>query len=459
MSVRRTFLRRGRPAALIVALACAANGVAAMSLAEAFDAALAHDPQYRAAGHDLDAARQSVPLARAGLLPQVQLSLSNADVSGKRDFQNSLNQDVSVRLDYATPQSALSLRQSLFNYENLYRYRQAEASTRNAEETFRVRGLGLVDRLASAYLQALVARSALAVFDAEIQAAQAVATRAEQRLQRGEGTRTEVAQARASIELARARQAEAGDTLTVALVRLQRLTGRSVAWLNDLPAGYRPLATAIEPLDHWQTLALQQNPQIQARREAITAARAAVQRNVAGHLPRLDLVASMSRNRNESVSNLNETRVLRSVGLQLSVPIFSGGAVQASVRQAESEALRAEEELRADIEGIGLDVQRLHAAVLTGVARVDALGQLISANETALLGVTRAREAGLATDADVLEAQSRLFAAQRDAAQARYEHLGALMRLLVTCGTAMSQVVDTIGRELQMRVEPLALKP
>jgi outer membrane protein TolC len=155
--------RRLAAAACGAILALAALPAAALTLAEALDAARTNDPQYQAATFELDSARQGLPIARAALLPSVQLTMSGAEYTGQRTFPNSLNQDVTVRVDYNAPQSQLSLRQPLFNYEGIHRYRQAQAVGRGAEATFRQRGLMLVDRVGSSYLQVAITRAALAV--------------------------------------------------------------------------------------------------------------------------------------------------------------------------------------------------------------------------------------------------------------------------------------------------------
>lgn len=425
----------------------------AMTLTEALDAARTNDPQYRAAAFELDAARQGLPIARSVLLPSLQLSMSSSEVTGQRTFPNALNQDVTARVDYNAPQSTLSLRQPLLNLEGIHRYRQAEAVGRAAEATFRQRGLMLVDRVGTVYAQTLIARAALSVSDGEIASAQAQLTRAEQRLRRGEGTRIDEAQAKAGVELARTRQVDARDGFDIALTRLRRMVGQPVPVLRELEADYRPGDSSLEPLQHWLDRANDSSPVLQARREAIAAARSMVQRNVAGHFPRVDLVANLSRSRNESLSNLNQSSTLKSVGVQLNVPLFSGGAVVAAVRQSEADLARTEQEFRAEVETVELEVQRSYVLVASGAARIDAYRQLVAANETAVVGMTRALESGLATSADVIEAQSRLYGSLRDGVQARYEYLVARMRLLINVGLPMQEIIDDIDRRLTVKTE------
>ena len=116
------------------------------------------------------------------------------------------DQTVHLALPYLAPSQALSLRAPLINFDGLSRVRQAKLQAEVAEHNYRGRALGLVDRLGTAYSQALLVRSAVALADREVASTQSQLSRAQNRFQRGEGTRTEIAQTTAALESARFRQ-------------------------------------------------------------------------------------------------------------------------------------------------------------------------------------------------------------------------------------------------------------
>lgn len=442
-----------RRAVVAAVLAAITGPTLAMSLAEAFQAARVNEAQYQASGHDVEAARQSVRVARASLLPQVTLNYSHSNVAGTREFANSLNQEVKTRVEYGAPAASLSLRTPLFNAEAWNRLDQVKSQSLGAEANHRARGLDLVDRLAATYLQALLARNTLTLAENERTALEEQVRRTAQRLRRGEGTRTEEAQALASLELARYAELDARDQLTLAASRLRRLTGQPVRWVQDTPEDFALPLPQPRDAQAWLSVALENSPLVQARRLAVEAARANVRRNQAGHLPRLDLVASLTHNRNESLSNLNQTNNLNSVGVQLSVPLFSGFGTDAGVRQAVAELSRYEEELRNERENVQVEVHRLYRLLDTGVQRIDALRRAVAAGEIAVTGATRAYEAGMGTQVEVLDARSRLLSARRDLAQARNDHLGAYVRLLAVAGEAQQRPVDELERLLSVRAD------
>ena len=438
---------------LALALAAAAP-VRAMSLAEAWQASLAHDPQYRAAGHERDVAREGVGVARAGALPSVNLQVSRSYVTGDREFGNSLNQTVRTPLDYEAPQTTLQARMPLFNDEVRARIDQAQAQAGAADAQYRSRRQELVDRLGTAYLAALLAQDNLQLARTQVEQARVQVDRAQRRLAQGEGTRTEALQAEAALTLARSREREATDQVAVALRDLQRITGQPLPGLKFSLEGLKPMAPEPAGLEAWLALALRQNPALEVKAQQIEAARQGVRRNRAGHLPRLDGVATLAQSSNESISSLNQKSNTQSVALQLTVPLFSGFGVQSGVRQAEADEQRVREEARALGEALELEVQRQYMAMQTGVGRIAAQEAAVAAQQMAVHAAQRSVDEGVGALANVLEAQALYFRALRDLAQVRQEYLLARLRLQAQAGTATDQVVQDIDRQLLPRATP-----
>ena len=422
-----------------------------LSFSRAFDAALGYDAQFDAARHERDVTQGGVPVAFAALLPTLNLSLSDSRSIGTREFPNSLNQQVTLDVDYKSPQAVLQLRAPLFNYEALSRYRQAKAQAEGADSVYQSRGADLLDRLSVAFLQQMLADEN--VRQAQVQAAWLAAQleRVTQRLQRGEGTRIETADAQAQLDLARAKLLDARDLAVVARRGLARITGLQADRLPPIDDKLPTPPLQPQSLIEWQSLALRNNASIRAREQSVEVARQGVQRNRAGHLPRLDMVASLSKNSNESLANLNQSSRLANVGLQLNVPLYSGGGVQASIKQAQSDVLRTEAELSNERRNVELEVQRQFLAATHGQERIQAYVQAVASSEVVLEGVTRGVAAGIRSASEVLEAGARLQLARRDLAQARVEYLLARTRLMAQSGAAPVDVVADIDRLLSMR--------
>ena len=441
--------RRVMPRLLIGAAAlCLALGAHALSFTETLGAALAYDAPYRAAGYEYQATQFGVPIARASLLPSVSLNASDSRIVGSRTFPNGQNQEVRLPLDYSAPQTSLQMRLPIFNFEALSGYRQAKAQAEAAEASYRTQGFDLMDRLVTAYLQTLIADEGRRLAQGQIKQYEVQVNQTEQRLGRGEGTRVQVSTARANLDVARARLLEAIDQVDLARSRLERLTG-----MNDITANQLPARPVVEPLfpdrmGDWLDLAIRQSPTLQTRERYREVARQARKRQEAGHLPRLDMIASLSRNENEASNTVGQGTVLRAVGVQLTVPIFNGGGVDASIRQASAREAQAEQEARTEREAIEVDVQRHFQATLNGEKKVAAYVTALESTDLAARGAQRAMETGIGTLSEAADTEAARFNASRDLLQARVEVLLSRARLMMRAGMPLIDVAQEVDRAL-----------
>lgn len=439
-----------RHTAWVLGLSLAAQAAGAQSLGfeKVFEAAVGHDAQFEAARHERDVARHSIGVARAGLLPQLSWNASRTRTQGERDFSNALNQPVTTAVDYISPNNGLQLRAPLVNVEAVTRYRQALRQSDAADATFRVRGNELLDRVASAFAARLQAQAALNLAEAQLRTVNDQVARAEQRLARGEGSRIELSEAKVQRAAGQARVSEARDELRVARAALQRLTGEDPPELPQILPSWTLPATAPSELEEWQQLALRHNATVQAREGTVAVARLAVDRQQAGHWPRIDLVASQQTSGNESVTNLNQTNRLKSYGLQLSMPLFTGGGVSASVKAATSDLQRVQAELDAERRLVQLEVERQFLAAQNGRERLQLLREAVQAAEQTVEGVQRGVQAGLRTQTELLEAQSRLYGVQRDLLKVQVDALLARTRLQLISGSPPLEVAHEVDRWL-----------
>jgi outer membrane protein TolC len=151
--------------------------------------------------------------------------------------------------------------------------------------------------------------------------------------------------------------------------------------------------------------------------------------------------------------------VLKSLGVQVNVPLYAGGGVVAGVRQAVAEQSRAEEDIRNERENVEAEVQRNYLLVSNGAARVLAYRRAAESSQVAYTGAIRAQEAGVGTTADVLDAQFRLFQARRDLAVARYDYLAGRLRLKAHAGVPLDEVTRDIDQLLPVPVTTASKQP
>ena len=168
----------------------------------------------------------------------------------------------------------------------------------------------------------------------------------------------------------------------------------------------------------------------------------------AGHLPTLDAVAQWSNSGRENTTRINSRFENKTLGLQLNVPIFSGGYVNSTIRQAVAEQTRAEESLEALRRDLGVRVHKEYRGVSEGVMRVRALEQAARSADQMLKSTQMSMKAGSRTQLDVLNAQQQYTMALRDLAQARYIYLLSKIKLASLAGDDASVSVNEVNVSL-----------
>ena len=415
---------------------------------KAYRAALENDARFQSAKATLASGQQALPLARSGVLPTVNASITDTVVQGTQQYDVAGSSAKTNNLDYRAPVQSINLRAPLLNLEGTARVRQANAQVGNAEATFVARKAELVDRLAVAYLQRMLAEDAFLSLHAQVHATVAQRNLMRRRFEQGEGTRTEVAEARANLSLTLVQWADSKNQMMSARDTLEAMTGVPQPLVVRLEDEFSPPPLVPAGLQEWQDRAVSANPDVQAKRYLVEAADALVARSNAGHMPRLDLVASVSNSRNESISSLNQSVNQSAIGLQLNIPIYSGGAVKAAVTQALAEKTKAEAEWLNEKRNLEVEVSRLYQIIQTGSSKLLAYEDVLDASRVALEGTLKGQASGLRTNADVLEAVRKVFQAQRDLAQARYDHIFQRLRLFNKAGVPADSVVSYIDELL-----------
>ena len=428
------------PALALGALLAAPLAASALDLVQAYEAARQNDPAFRAAFYDSESGKEYKNLGRAGLLPQVSanynVSRNIADIT-QGTFQN--------HPKYVSRVAVMQLRQPLLNLDSIARYKQGVAQTSYSAAVFDVQQQDLILRLIAAYVDALFADEQLSLSRAQRD------TLVEQRkvndrlFEKGEGTRTDMLETQAKLDLAEAQLVEAIDNQINARTALAAIVGIEVTGVGRLKPQFPLLPLPEGGLEYWNKLALENNPDVRSQQQAIEAARQELNKARAGHAPRVDFVASYSKNTSESITTFNQESTVRSLGVQLTVPLYSGGAVSAQSRQAAANV----EKSRADLDGKTskalTEVRKQHAIVVSSVARINALAKAESSGQLLMTATEKSIAGGVRINLDLLNAQQQLFATKRDLAQARYNYLLATVRLHAAAGVLDSDDVRTVA--------------
>lgn len=406
----------------------------AMSLIEAYQSALQHDAGYQSALRENEAGQESRAIGKANLLPNLSLSYSHSKSNADRTGTNPDGSRYSDSPHYVSKALTLSLRQPLFNLDALARYRQGDAQASYSDALFAGKSQELITRLSAAYFDALLAEDQLRLANAQSNALLENMTGNERLLAKGAGTKTDVLESRARYELAQAQIIEARDVVTNTRNALAMIVGQDPGALDTMRADINAMPLTPAGLAEWESIARTSNPDIVTHRYTSAYAELEVERNRAGHMPRVDLVASHSRNAADSIYTFNQESTIDMVGVQITVPLYAGGAVNAQTRQAAARLEGARADLDASTSKALVELRKQFDLLSSSQLRIAAL---LKAEQSALQLIEATQKSvrgGVRINLDVLNTTQQLFATRRDLAHAQHGYLMAYLQLRAAAG-------------------------
>jgi outer membrane protein/protease secretion system outer membrane protein len=445
---------------LKTALACALGSAAAgawaqesvMNLKQVYEAALEQDASIRASRATADSGRERLPQARAGLLPQVSASAGRNSNNLDTTAPNILGTPVTTNDQYFSDNRTVQLRQPLLNMQRWHQFQQAKSVVEEVEANLDREFQNLVVRVASAYFESLMADEQLDLVLAQKKTYTALVDAANKGFAAGSGTRTDIDDAQSRLDMATAQELEARQNQDLARRQLQLLVNQPVAQIAKLNVAALQLSPPMPAnLDEWTRKAELASPEMKALQARLDAARREVSKAQAGHLPTLDAVAQWSNRGSENTTRVNSRYENKSIGLQLNIPLYSGGYVNSTIRQAVAEQTRAEESLEALRRDLGVRVHKEYRGVSEGVMRVKALEQAARSAEQMMKSTQMSLKAGSRTQLDVLNAQQQYTLALRDLATARFVYLLSNVRLASLVGDDAMVSVEKVNASLILR--------
>ncbi|MBZ4211916.1 MAG: channel protein TolC [Comamonadaceae bacterium] len=439
-----------KPLLLCSLLLSLSGTVLSMDLLQAYQAAQQQDATILASRAAAQAGRERLPQARSQLLPNVAMSVGRNQNNLVNTTPNSLGQEQTSETHYPSLNRTLTVRQPLFRSYLAAQYRQAEAQVQEAEASLAQDEQNLAVRVSGAYFEAMLTHEQLALVLAQRTAYTTQLDAARKSLAAGSGTRTDVDDAQARLDMNAALEIEARQNVSYTLRQLEMLVNQPVDKLATLDvARLELLQPQPNVLQDWIARAETGNPQLQSLRAQVETSRQEVKKAGSGHYPTLDAVAQWSRSESENILNVASRYTNASVGLQLNIPIFSGGYVNSSVRQALAGQEHAEQALEAGRRDLGVRVYKEFRGMTENIPKVRALELALRSADQLVLSSRKSFQAGSRTVIDVLNAEQQRMVVLRDLAQARYMYLIARIRLLALVGAADDEAVAAINRMLK----------
>lgn len=439
---------------ICVALTLPATSIAGvLTLQDAYQKALQYDATLGAARADNTAQKQEVNKAFAAFLPQARFTAYKGKGITDSETPGQVG-TISRHSTYDSENFNLSIRQSIFNKAAYAEYKQAKATVERSDTTLQKEMLSLISRVSGAYLDALLSAENIRYSQAQKTSVQSQLDQANKRYKSGVGTITEISEAQANLDDVTAKSLEWSNNLEFSKQALMNLTGVYPDSLLALDSARLPLSIPQpENVEAWINIALEKNQDILAAQQDVKYVTQEIEKSTAGHFPTLDLVASRADTTSDNNYTIGSSYKTDSIGLQLNVPIYSGGYVNATVKQSVAKLEMANEKLLERQRAVAADTRKYFNALANGIAKIQAYEQSVKSNETAVIGTQKGFAAGIRTNVEVLNAQEKLFAAKRDLARERYQLIFNRIMLKQTAGLLTDSDIQETSAWLSIAAE------
>ena len=453
---------------LLVALGnFAISGAAqAASLLEIYQQALQGDPQIHEAEARRLAALESKPQARGVLFPQVSATGDYTDSTTEgTSFSFINNANTTFDRESTSTNWGVTLRQSLFRWDQIVNLRRADKTVTRAEAVREAAQQDLIVRVAQRYFDILAAEDRLTSINANREAIARQLEQAQQRFEVGLIAITDVQESQAAYDQSVADEIGAKRTLATAREFMREITGQYTSELDAPGDDFPLLDPAPNDEARWVDLSLTQNLNLVASRLDEQLARDEISFRRNGHYPSLDLVVSTSDNKDDGdvfssspfgsgTSPFDDTTTRDQISIQLTVPLFAGGVTNSRVKEAVYLHRASREQLQRVTRETERQARDAYLGVLSEISRVKALEQAVASSRTALQATQAGYEVGTRTIVEVLNSQFALYAAITNFYQSRYDYIMNALRLKQAAGTLQVQDLELIDKWLKDRPSP-----
>ncbi|MGX2040982.1 TolC family outer membrane protein [Methylocaldum sp. MU1018] len=438
---------------LLALLSIATANAHAQDLLQTLELALQRDPRLREAEATRNAVLEAKPQSIARLLPTLS-------ITGELNRNSVLSKFQQVQLAFIAgarnvgfwnSAASINLTQPIYHHDYWVQLSQADSQIAEAEANYAAEQQNLMLRTARAYFDVLFAQDSRDFALAEQRAIERQLEEAKARFEVGMITITDVHEAQAGYDQARANLIQAENQVDNAREALQEIIGESSAALAGLVEEVPLKGPEPENIEDWSDLAQQSNFGIIAAENRSLVAKKGIDLQFAGHLPSMDLVGSAGFTDNNRP--LGIPTEYQAIGMQVNVPMFSGGGVNSRVRQARHEYEAAQENLDGVRRAVKRQVKDAYRGILSAISQVEALRAAVGSSQSALEASEAGLEVGTRTMVDVLAEQRNLFRAKRDYARARYDYIVNSLALKQAAGTLSPEDFALVNQWLRANLQ------
>ena len=423
---------------LIKALICflligEVSTVGALDLMGVYEMALGGDPVYRSATKEHEAALEFENIGRSALYPKIIANYNTAaNKATQWGQQYPGGPDISYNWRYPSNFGAAQLTQPIFSLDAFARWKQGVAQTEVGKSKFIYNTQDFLVRVSQAYVDLLFAIDQQQYLKVENEAFREQAQTLALQFDRGEGLKTDVLEAQAAQKVSEAKLIDATDLVENARRKLNSIVGGALPpneKVNPLKGKFSFLKIESNRFKEWEDRAVGTNAELLGMKSQIEVALQEYRKNVAGHYPVVNFVAATTTQSSNTVSSINQTTNQNYFGLQVSLPLYSGGEISSKSNQAYANYEKAQADYVVAQDRVLTELRKQYDLVYSGQAKIQALTSAKDSSELLVQAMKKNVITGERINLDVLLAQKALFLVSRDLSQSKYTYLIAYLKL------------------------------
>ena len=420
-----------------------------------YQQALSYDASLSSARFQNEATHELIVQGRSLFLPNINMKAGYDEKNNKRKIYTNIDNALlsGTEADYNSYDYGVTITQPLFNYSAFAKYKQILIQTSLSDKQLIYSQQDLMYRISLFYFESLMAKDQVDLLQSQRAAIQEQMLQAQAKYDAGLISIIDINEAKTKAALVEAQQIAAIHKYKIKKRQLQSLTG-------ELPGKLKVLSPAIafEQIDtqveSWVSMAHENSLELKIKEDEIIIADREIDIEQAGHYPTVDAIASRSRNWNKggfpygATANKGDRSFSDVLGVQINIPIFSGGLTSSRVREAKLLKNKVEQDAEYLRRQVELRVRENYLNLKATFEQIKSYKQALELSKLQLQSTKIGFDEGLRNSVDILVAQQVFFNARKDILESRYNYLMNLISLKLSVGILTMQDLDEINQYL-----------
>ena len=420
-----------------------------------YQQALSYDASLSSARFQNEATHELIAQGRSLFLPSINMKAGYDENDNQRKIYTNIDNALlsGTKADYNSYAYGITITQPLFDYSAFAKYKQILTQTSLSDKQLIYSQQDLMYRISLFYFESLMAKDQVDLLQSQRAAIHEQLLQAEAKYDVGLISVIDINEAKTKAVLVEAQQISAIHKYKIKKRQIQSLTG-------ELPGKLKVLSPVISfeqidtPIESWVSMANENSLELRIKEDEIKIADREIDIKQAGHYPTVNAIASRSRNwdkggypygaaANEGIRSFSDV-----LGVQINIPIFSGGLTSSRVREAKLLKNKVEQDAEYLRRQVELRVRENYLNLKSTFEQIKSYKQALESSRLQLESTKIGFNEGLRNSVDILVAQQVFFNAKKDILESRYNYLMNLINLKLSVGILTMQDLDEINQYL-----------